>query len=114
MKILKNIAQNRDFNAVASLKPDERISNAVSIVEQHFFIPEMVIEIAKLLMTRYLIFSEEDLEFWEDDPESFVQEEETDHWEYHLRVLIRFYCRVVLKNSLWCLFPRIETFYAHL
>lgn len=38
-----------------------------------------------LIVSKYLILSNEDLEVWNDDPESFVQEEDSDHWEFNIR-----------------------------
>ena len=50
-------------------------------------------------MGRYLAFSKEELEMWRDEPEGFVQEEDSDHWEFVLRVC---YC-FVLKVT-WTVF----------
>jgi hypothetical protein len=33
-----------------------------------------------------MVLSKEDLETWENDPESWCADEESDYWEYRLRV----------------------------
>lgn len=37
------------------------------------------------MISEYLVLHEDSLEEWHDDPESYVQIEETDHWEYDLK-----------------------------
>lgn len=59
-----------------------------------------------MLVLKYICLSKEDLEFWKDEPEQFVQEEEADHWEYNVRVLYTklLICSCALRNWLLILF----------
>jgi hypothetical protein len=85
MKILKNITKHRDFSIVSTKDQNPRLEQALEILNTKLFTHEFIVHVVTILITRYMLLSQEDLEFWEEDPESFVQQEESDHWEYHLR-----------------------------
>ena len=65
------------------------------------FTEDFAKDLCQVLITKYLIMSTQDLEMWENDPETFVTEEEADHWEFNIRVSFkldsvnRFYVRPV-------------------
>jgi hypothetical protein len=54
-------------------------------LNQQLFTEEFVTNATYLIISRFLKLSQEDLESWEDDPEQFVQEEESDYWLYKIR-----------------------------
>ncbi len=85
MKIFKNIINHRDLINSTPRQIDPRLENASFIVETKVFSRDFVFSACRLLISRYMILSKDDLSLWEDDPESFIQEEQTDHWEYHIR-----------------------------
>lgn len=60
-------------------------------MNSNIFTPDFTRSCLQLLVARYICLSKEDLEFWKEEPEQFVQEEEADHWEYNVRVSIP-YC----------------------
>ena len=49
--------------------------------------PEFVVSATRLIVTKYLPLSNEDLMKWDSEPETFVSEEDADQWEFSLRVM---------------------------
>ena len=47
--------------------------------------PNFLVEASKLVISRYLVLTDTVLSEWEDDPEAFVLEEDSDAWEFNLR-----------------------------
>jgi hypothetical protein len=107
MKIFKNTTQNREFQIVSERDRDSRIEQALVILDTKLFTPEFVVSAGKLLLSKYLFLSREDLDLWEDDPESFVQEEESDHWEYHQRGMAEKLFMVLVSKNRAVLCPLI-------
>ncbi|KAI8924466.1 armadillo-type protein [Entophlyctis helioformis] len=85
LRILKLVIKNPAFNVVSESHKDERMPQVISLLETQLFLPDNVVSLARLLVTKYIKLSDEDLASWENDPESYIQEEEADHWEYNLR-----------------------------
>ena len=48
--------------------------------------PVFVKQIAEILVTRLLPLRPEDLQQWDEEPEEFMCEEESERWEFELRV----------------------------
>ncbi|GAB6031945.1 Importin-11 [Chamberlinius hualienensis] len=55
-------------------------------IKQKFFTELVLSEICYHLVCRYFLFTREDLQTWEDDPECFALEEKGESWKYNLRV----------------------------
>ncbi|CAG8781078.1 16641_t:CDS:2, partial [Acaulospora morrowiae] len=64
---------------------DEKITEAIKIVDEQILTSNLVESFAELLITDLISLTKEDLEMWEDDPEGWINYDETDHWEYQLR-----------------------------
>lgn len=58
----------------------------MKILEEQILTQSFVESFAELLISSYLILRKEDLVMWEEDPEGWVNFDETDHWEYQIRV----------------------------
>lgn len=82
MKLLRNILVHREF---ITSKTDARAGEAFQILDSTLFTPEFVVRAAKLLISQYLVLNVDDFETWDGSAEDFVQEEETDAWEYNIR-----------------------------
>lgn len=54
-------------------------------IKTEFFQPSTVLEIAKYLISQYLLLSKDDLELWDADPEQYVCEDGGDSWRYSYR-----------------------------
>ncbi len=59
---------------------------ALDYLRGNIFRSDFTCTFLHLLITRYITLSVEDLEMWDSEPESFVQDEEANHWEYNVRV----------------------------
>jgi hypothetical protein len=59
---------------------------AEAYVTEQLFQPSFLSNFCQTLITKFIILNQEDLELWETEPETFIQEEEADHWEYEIRV----------------------------
>lgn len=55
-----------------------------SIVQERLLSQEFTIELLRVVM-QYLVLSGSDLQCWQEDPESFCLEEESDAWQYNTR-----------------------------
>ena len=84
LKLVKNLIKHPQFSLL-NQKKEPLVDQALHLLDQ-VFTTDFVISCAGLLINKFLVLSKEDLESWENDPESFVLEEEADHWEYHPRV----------------------------
>ncbi|KAJ3261121.1 Importin-11 [Boothiomyces macroporosus] len=84
LKILKNIVKHPAYHVVSEKHADPRIPEVLNILHG-ILTQEFILACAKTLLSRYICLSKSDLELWEDDPESFNQEEESDHWEFNIR-----------------------------
>ncbi|KAJ3323392.1 Importin-11 [Boothiomyces sp. JEL0866] len=84
LKILKNIVKNPSYHVVSEKHGDARLPDALKVLHG-IFTQDFVLACSRILLSRYVCMSKSDLELWEDDPESFNQEEESDHWEYNVR-----------------------------
>ena len=63
-----------------------RLAQALSVVEGQLLTPKFVNSITENIISKFLILRNDDLNMWEDDPEGWINYDETDHWEYHVRV----------------------------
>lgn len=73
---LKNVAQCHLYE-----KPDETSGDrfeAHSFVFDEFFTPETLASLSKILISRYMILTENELDMWREEPEVFVMDQELD------------------------------------
>ncbi|KAL7824249.1 hypothetical protein AOLI_G00330160, partial [Acnodon oligacanthus] len=86
MNLIKSIVKNEAY------RPDKNIEDSKpEVLEAHkiktaFFTHPTLTEIAKRLVSKYFLLTEEELVMWEEDPEGFaVEETGGDSWKYSLR-----------------------------
>ncbi|KXS11401.1 ARM repeat-containing protein [Gonapodya prolifera JEL478] len=88
LMLIKNVVKNPDLSPPQDdQSPDDpttELSQARSLLAT-LFTPSFIASLCRVLVSQYLRLSREDLESWEDSPESFVAEEEADHWEFNVR-----------------------------
>ncbi|KND02473.1 uncharacterized protein SPPG_09070 [Spizellomyces punctatus DAOM BR117] len=56
-----------------------------ALIGQHLLTPEFVQRACEVLVGRYMVMTMEEVEVWKADPEAWIEEEEADAWEFHLR-----------------------------
>ncbi|TPX34316.1 hypothetical protein SmJEL517_g03017 [Synchytrium microbalum] len=82
--LLKSLIKNAEFSIVAGPKIPN-VDKAKSVIDTELFTTTFVVSCCEVLVSKYLVLTGEEMRSWEDDPETFVSEEEADHWEYNLR-----------------------------
>lgn len=55
-------------------------------IKKAFFQPNTLTEMCKKLVTHYFLLTQDDLDMWDADPETFVNDEGGESWKYSLRV----------------------------
>lgn len=55
-------------------------------IKSEFLRPEILQEMCSKLVSHYFLLKQDDLEMWETDPETFVNDEVGESWKYSLRV----------------------------
>lgn len=103
IKIFKNVAYHQDFNIISDQNKDERLKQALDILESSLFTRDFIFEAIQLLISQFLVMDNEALDQWENDPEEFIIESESDQWEFNLRVrllpiIVDIIDRVVQRN----------------
>eukprot|EP00842_Homolaphlyctis_polyrhiza_P000152 jgi/Hompol1/1137/HPOL_001066-RA len=100
LKLIKLFVKNPAFNVLSSKTAEvQRMDQVIGILDTQLFKPDTVVAFSKLLVSHYIKMTQEDLESWNEDPESFLQEEEADHWEYNPRACAeKVFMDLVSKN----------------
>ncbi|KAJ3041390.1 Importin-11 [Rhizophlyctis rosea] len=83
--LLKNVLKNSEFSVINRKDMEEKMGQVKTILSTQLLTEQFVVRATEVLVGRYLAFSEQELEMWRDEPEAFVQEEDSDHWEFALR-----------------------------
>jgi hypothetical protein len=79
----KGVLKPQDFDPPKGETPDAKVAVAKDLVASQLVTPEFIAEAMTLLISKYTIFSQSDLQSWEEDPEGFLEETQADHWEYN-------------------------------
>ncbi|KAJ3022476.1 UNVERIFIED_CONTAM: Importin-11 [Siphonaria sp. JEL0065] len=83
--LFRHVVKNPQFT---TLPPDRhpQTEDAVKLINERLLTPDFVRAALELLISKYLVMNQEDLERWNDEPESFMADEEADQWEFNLRL----------------------------
>jgi hypothetical protein len=85
--MIKYLVKHPDFSVSLQAKSNPLASKAKSFLKDVIWTPSFIKECTQLLITKYLVLTDADLELWSTDGEAFISEEEADHWEYYMRVI---------------------------
>ncbi|RHZ44599.1 hypothetical protein Glove_718g39 [Diversispora epigaea] len=83
--LMKGLIRKTSYNQDLRESKDLQVNDAIRIVDEQILTPSFVESFAELLMTSLISLRKEDLVMWEEDPEGWVNCDETDHWEHQLR-----------------------------
>ncbi|KAJ1939070.1 hypothetical protein EC988_007412, partial [Linderina pennispora] len=64
---------------------DKDAKRCRQIIDGEILAPEVVQQMAQTLMAYYLPLKSRDLLEWQDDPETWTNDEQSDHWEFDIR-----------------------------
>ncbi|KAI9205762.1 armadillo-type protein [Polychytrium aggregatum] len=86
LQILKNLNKNSEFHVRSPAEAvAQDIAQSRKVLSEQLFVPATLTKMCQVLIAQCLVLGPDELQSWEDDPESFVSEEEADHWEYSIR-----------------------------
>jgi hypothetical protein len=86
MVFMRNVLVQTQYKVVTK----EQVANE-DVVEANkllasLFTPEVLLNLCKVLITRYFVLTSEELEEWKDDPEEFIRETESESVQDNLKV----------------------------
>lgn len=65
----------------------EKTQAAHKIIQNELFEPEFTKSCLEVLVSKYMVLHREDFIAWEADPEFWYSEDESDQWEFQMRVI---------------------------
>lgn len=68
-------------------------------VKVNFFQPQITGDMCRKLIGHYFLLTQDELEMWDNDPESFLIDQSGDRWKYSLRVNL---VTILMLNILFC------------
>ncbi|KAJ2882355.1 hypothetical protein FB639_002410, partial [Coemansia asiatica] len=86
LELYKNMVKNffytiDDDNA----EPDNDARRCRQIIDGEILVPGFVTQMAETLINYYIPLKAKDLEMWQDDPEIWMVEEDSDYWSFDVR-----------------------------
>ncbi|KAJ1807625.1 hypothetical protein LPJ75_004760, partial [Coemansia sp. RSA 2598] len=86
MELYKNVVKNF-FYAIdeANTEPDNDARRCRQIIDGEILVPNFVTQMAETLINYYIPLKAKDLEMWQDDPETWMVEEDSDYWSFDVR-----------------------------
>jgi hypothetical protein len=85
LHFIRDVDRCDKYNADTAPPDVPEAAEAIALTRS-FFTPDMVLQIFDVLLNRFLAFSTEEQEKWEEDPESFAITEIGTGWKYVLKV----------------------------
>ncbi|XP_034026426.1 importin-11 [Thalassophryne amazonica] len=86
MNLIKMIVKNDAYKPAKNIDDSKPESLEAHKIKTAFFSHPTLTEIGRRLVSHYFLLTDEELEMWEEDPESFaVEETGGDSWKYSLR-----------------------------
>ncbi|KAJ1733744.1 hypothetical protein LPJ61_001412 [Coemansia biformis] len=83
--LYKNVAKNYFYQPEDSDGPDSDSRRCRQIIDDEVLTPAFVAQMAETLMLRYIPLKPRDLERWQDDPEGWLADEDSDYWNFEVR-----------------------------
>ncbi|KAJ3409281.1 Importin-11 [Chytridiales sp. JEL 0842] len=83
--LVRRVVKNSEYYT----KPPHRhpdIDTAKELIKTQLLTEDFILSCCQLLVSKYLMLQSEDLQKWDEEPETFVADEETDLWEYNIRM----------------------------
>ncbi|XP_046727082.1 importin-11 isoform X1 [Silurus meridionalis] len=86
MNLIKMIIKNAAYKPAKNIEDSKAENLEAHRIKSDFFTHSTLSEMCKRLVCKYLLLTQEELNMWEEDPESFaVEETGGDSWKYSLR-----------------------------
>ncbi|KAJ1668664.1 hypothetical protein IW140_002050 [Coemansia sp. RSA 1813] len=81
----KNVVKNFFYAPDDSGHMDDEVKLCRHVIDTQIITPELVAQMAELLMRCYIPLKPRDLEMWHDDPEAWLADEGSDYWAFDVR-----------------------------
>lgn len=86
MVFMRNVLVQTQYKVVTKKQvANENVIEANKLLAS-LFTPEVLLNLCKVLITRYFVLTPEELEEWKDDPEEFIRETESESVQDNLKV----------------------------
>ncbi|KAJ1738310.1 hypothetical protein LPJ79_005719 [Coemansia sp. RSA 1821] len=85
LELYKNVVKNFFYTANDNGEMDDEVKSCRQVIDGDILTPEFVGKMAELLMYYYIPLKPKDLERWQDDPEGWLADEESDYWNFDVR-----------------------------
>jgi hypothetical protein len=86
MIFMRNVLVQTQYKVVTKKQvANEKVIEANKLLKS-LFTPEVLLNLCKVLITRYFVLTSDELEEWKDDPEEFIRETESESVQDNLKV----------------------------
>ncbi|KAJ2310774.1 hypothetical protein IWW54_003009 [Coemansia sp. RSA 2705] len=85
LELYKNVVKNFFYTADDNGSMDDEVKRCRQVIDGEILTPDVIAKMAELLMYYYIPLKPKDLERWQDDPEGWMADEESDYWNFDVR-----------------------------
>ncbi|KAJ2825749.1 hypothetical protein IWW50_002711 [Coemansia erecta] len=85
LELYKNVVKNFFYTADDNGQMDDEVKRCRQVIDGEILTPDAIAKMAELLMFYYIPLKPKDLERWQDDPEGWMADEESDFWNFDVR-----------------------------
>ncbi|KAJ2787967.1 hypothetical protein GGI15_000306 [Coemansia interrupta] len=85
IELYRNVVKNFYYMVDEGVEMDSSVKRCRQVIDNEIIVPEFVAQMAELLINYYIPLKPKDIEMWQNDPEAWVVEEESDYWEFDIR-----------------------------
>ncbi|KAJ1865288.1 hypothetical protein LPJ73_000053 [Coemansia sp. RSA 2703] len=85
IELYRNVVKNFYYMVDEGVEMDSSVKRCRQIIDNEIIVPEFVAQMAQMLINYYIPLKPKDIEMWQNDPETWVVEEESDYWEFDIR-----------------------------
>ncbi|KAJ1993523.1 hypothetical protein GGI25_002730 [Coemansia spiralis] len=85
LTLYKNVVKNFFYTPDDNGNMDDEVKQCRQVIDSEIITPEMTAQMTEVLMRCYIPLKAKDLAMWQDDPEAWVAEENSDYWSFDVR-----------------------------
>ncbi|KAJ2802975.1 hypothetical protein H4R20_003073, partial [Coemansia guatemalensis] len=83
--LYKNVVKNFFYQTDDGEDVDAEATRCRRLIDSEILTPTLIAQMAELLMLHYIPLKPKDLEQWQDDPEGWIADEDSDYWGLDVR-----------------------------
>ncbi|KAJ2771098.1 hypothetical protein IWQ56_001916, partial [Coemansia nantahalensis] len=83
--LYKNVVKNYFYQPDDDDGPESDAVRCRHVIDTEILTPAFVAQMAEMLMSHYIPLKRGDLERWQDDPEGWMVDEDSDYWNFEVR-----------------------------